>query len=281
MVLATRILTGFDLAARLNAGTRRRAETLPRRPSCAVLLDLSNPAMRAYGERQRASAEAAGVDLRLVPYADGAPTVLAQLREFAEAPDVDAVATLYPLPAGVDPLEAAQILGAAKDIDGLHPTSAGLLALGAPARAPATAQACLLCARELLGPLKGAEVVVVGASRIVGRPLALMLLDEEATVTVCHAGTRDLAAHTRRADLVVTAAGVAGLIGADHVKAGAAVIDVAIVRTAGGLVGDVDRAAVSGKAAAVTHVPDGVGPVTTACLLRNVVDAAEERAGRQ
>lgn len=274
----TRIFTGFELAARLNDETRRLAATLPRPPRCAVLLDPADPAMRAYGERQRSFAEAAGVELRLLGYAASARAVLDQLRELAGDPDVDAITTLYPLPSGVDPLDAALILGAAKDIDGLHPENAGKLALGAPARPPATAQACLLIARELLGPLRGCEVVIVGASRIVGRPLASLLLDEEATVTVCHAATADLREHTSKAELVVTAAGVAGLIGKDHVGRGATLIDVAIVRTPAGLVGDVDVAAVTGKAAAVTHVPDGVGPVTTACLLRNVAEAAARRA---
>jgi len=131
---------------------------------------------------------------------------------------------------------------------------------------------------EIMGSLKGLRVVVVGASPVVGRPLALMLLEKEATVTVCHVATVDLASHTREADVIISATGVAGLIRADHIREGAVLLDVGIVRTEKGLVGDIDLDSVQGKAAVVTHVPDGVGPVTTACLLENIVAAAEARS---
>ena len=213
----------------------------------------------------------------IVPYPPGGgPAAIAA----AAGPDVDGVMTLYPLPAGVDPVTLAEAVGPARDVDGLHPANAGLLGGGSAGgdpmhlRPPATAWATLLCARALGGRLRGAEVVIVGASRIVGRPLAQLLLSDEATVTVCHAATRDLAAHCARADILVTAAGVPGLIGRDHIRPGAIVLDLAVVPAQGGLRGDVDRAAAEGRAAVLSHVPDGVGPVTAACLMHNIATAA-------
>lgn len=269
-----RIFKGFELAEAINAQTRTLVETLARPPRCVVLMDVANAGMSAYVRRQQTSAEALGIAIEPEAYSAEAAGVLERLRELAAEGDVDAVATLYPLPPGVDARGAALVLGAARDVDGLHPMNAGDLALGAATRPPATAMACLLIAEALAGSLKGREVVLVGASRIVGRPLANLLLDCEATVTVTHAATRDLAAHTRSADIVITAAGVPGLIGAGHLRDGATVLDVSINRVGDGLVGDVDLASLAGRAMTVTHVPDGVGPVTTACLMRNITEAA-------
>nr|WP_277349697.1 bifunctional 5,10-methylenetetrahydrofolate dehydrogenase/5,10-methenyltetrahydrofolate cyclohydrolase [Planosporangium thailandense] len=151
----------------------------------------------------------------------------------------------------------------------------GRLAAGLPAFAPATAQAVVEILQRERTPLSGVDLVVVGRSNVVGKPAALLLLAENATVTVCHSRTRDLAAHTRRADVLVAAVGRAHMLGADHVKPGAVVIDVGTNPTEdGGLVGDVDTAAVEPVAGSITPVPGGVGPVTTALLLRNVVTAA-------
>jgi len=272
--MKTTHFVGHELAAEVNARTRVLIARLGRRPRCAVLLDPGSAPMMAYAQRQSAAAALLGIDLVMQDYAQGAERVLEQLARIGADPAIDAAIALHPLPAGLDPLAAARAIGARKDVDGLHPLNAGLLALGDHAGAPATARACALVIAALLPDVKGAEVVIVGASRIVGRPLASLLLDADATVTLCHAATRDLREHTRKADLVVTAAGVPGLIGADAIREGAIVLDVAVVRRANGLVGDVDLASVEGRAAVVTHVPDGIGPVTTACLLENVVRAA-------
>lgn len=273
----TRLFKGLDLAARLNAESRALAAGLKTPPVCLVLADRENAGARAYSDRQAATAAQAGIAMRIAAYAGTPSAIHAQIDAIAADPDIDAAAMLLPLPPGCDPVESALWLGQEKDVDGLHPLSAGRLAAGLPARPPATAMACLLCAQEIFGALRGLDVTIVGASRIVGRPLATLLLDAEATVTLCHVATRDLAAHTRQADLVVSAAGVPGLIGAGHLKAGAAVLDVAVTATPDGLRGDVDLAAVDGHAGLVSHVPDGVGPVTTACLFRNVVEAARAR----
>lgn len=278
--MSTRIFTGHAVAGRLHGRIRERIAELGRAPRCTVLLDRENAPMAAYAQRQREAALQLGIELDFADYEPSPERIRAQLARLGADPRRDAVMTLYPLPAGLDPVEAALLIGADRDVDGLHPENAGRLALGAPARPPATAHACRLAIGELAGNMRGAEIVIVGASRIVGRPLAAMLLDAEATVTVCHVATRDLADHTRGADIVVSAAGVAGLIGATHIRRGAILVDVSIIRTPAGLVGDVDLASVDGRAAVVTHVPDGIGPITTACLFENVVAAAAERAAR-
>jgi methylenetetrahydrofolate dehydrogenase (NADP+)/methenyltetrahydrofolate cyclohydrolase len=168
----------------------------------------------------------------------------------------------------------------AKDADGLHPTSLGRLVLMEPAPLPCTPRGIVELLRRYDVPIAGAEVVVIGRGVTVGRPLGLLLTrrSENATVTLCHTGTRDLAGHVARADIVVAAAGVAGLVTADMVKPGAAVLDVGITRTEAGLVGDVDPA-VHDVAGFVAPMPGGVGPMTRAMLLLNVVEAAERAAG--
>lgn len=275
--MTTRIFTGHVLADQLHQRTRALVAELGRAPRFTVLLDEANIPMRAYAQRQQEAAGAVGIDLTFVNYETMADGFQAQLQRLGADPAIDAVMTLYPLPNEANAVTAALLLGAGKDVDGLHPYNAGLLALGAPARAPATARACLLALEHLAGPLNGVEVAIVGASRIVGRPLGALLLDAGATISICHDATRDLRAHTAAADVVVTAAGVPGLIDAAHIRQGAILVDVSIVRTADGLVGDVDLASVDGKAAIVTHVPDGIGPITTACLFENIALAALAR----
>ena len=185
-----------------------------------------------------------------------------------------------PLPKGLDESRALELIDPTKDADGLHPTNLGRLVLGIPAPLPCTPRGIVELLRRYAVALGGAEVTVIGRGVTVGRPLGLLLTrkSENATVTLCHTGTRDLATHTRTADIVVAAAGVAHLITADMIRPGAAVLDVGITRTAAGLVGDVhpDVHAVAGF---VAPMPGGVGPMTRAMLLANVVEAAERAAG--
>lgn len=272
-MIETNVFTGLALAERLKQRVKSRAVALGRTPRCNLFLDSGNAGASAYAQRLQGSAAAVGIDMVIREYAETADEMRSQLKE-----DADAVLTLHPMPGFIDRNEVAELIGPERDVDGQHPLNAGNLALGiAGYRAAATARACILVMREIVGSLKGVNVVVVGASSVVGRPLALMLLEREATVTICHAATVDLAAHTRGADVIVSATGVAGMIRAEHIREGALLLDVGIVRTQKGLVGDVDLESVRGKAALVTHVPDGVGPVTTACLLQNIVEAAEAR----
>jgi methylenetetrahydrofolate dehydrogenase (NADP+)/methenyltetrahydrofolate cyclohydrolase len=185
-----------------------------------------------------------------------------------------------PLPKGLDEARALELIDPGKDADGLHPTNLGRLVLNIPAPLPCTPRGIVELLRRYEVPINGAEVTVVGRGVTVGRPLGLLLTrkSENATVTLCHTGTRDIAAHTRGADIVVAAAGVAHLITADMVRPGAAVLDVGITRTDAGLVGDV-HPDVREVAGFVAPMPGGVGPMTRAMLILNVVEAAERQAG--
>lgn len=270
----TTLFTGHRLAAGIDRSTRSKVHRLGRSPRCAVLFTPGNAPMAAYLRRQQGAAARLGIDLAAEPYAPTPAAVLAQVLRLREDAAVDAILPLHPLPEGADPARLAAMIGAEKDADGLHPLNAGRAAQGDETAAPPTARACRHVLSALLPDLRGANVVIVGASRIVGRPLAGLLLEAEATVSVCHAATRMLADHTARADVVVSAAGVPGLIGAEHVRKGAILLDVAVIRQGDRLVGDVDLGAVEGRAAIVTHVPDGVGPVTTAFLFDRVCHAA-------
>ena len=202
--------------------------------------------------------------------------LMAVLGELSADSGVHGIICQTPLPHGLSLSEVGSAIDAAKDIDGASPASLGRLAAGMPTYAPATAAAVLEIARREGPPLDGARAVVVGRSIVVGKPTALLLLAENATVTICHSHTTGLAEVCSGADILVAAAGRPGFLGASHVKPGATVIDVGTNPTAdGGLTGDVDAAAVARRAARLTPVPGGVGPVTTALLLRNAVTAAE------
>ena len=273
LAAAIREQTAADVAELVAAGTA---------PKLAAVIATADPATGWYVRSIAKAAAAVGIAIDELTVGAGDPAgVVERLGALSSSrPDVHAIICLTPLPEGLTLAEAGGQIAAEKDVDGANPLSLGRLAAGLPAFAPATAQAVLELLRHEGTPLKGAEVVVVGRSTVVGKPLALLLLAEHATVTVCHSRTRELAAVTSRADVLVAAIGQAQLIGREHVRAGAVVIDVGTNETAdGGLVGDVDTAAVEPVAAAVTPVPGGVGPVTTAVLLRNVVTAA--RAARR
>jgi methylenetetrahydrofolate dehydrogenase (NADP+)/methenyltetrahydrofolate cyclohydrolase len=249
-------------------------------PTLVAVVPSADPATEWYlGSIARAAGQI-GITMREARLQDGGSPGLVELIEELSGGPAHGIICLTPLPDGLTFAEVAAHIPARLDVDGANPLSLGRLAAGLPAFAPATAQAVIELLRHEQVALSGAEVVVVGRSTVVGKPLALLLLAENATVTVCHSRTRDLAAVTRRADVLVAAAGQAHLIGAEHVKEGAVVIDVGTNATDdGGLLGDVDTVAVEQVAAAVTPVPGGVGPVTTAVLLRNVLSAARSAGG--
>jgi methylenetetrahydrofolate dehydrogenase (NADP+)/methenyltetrahydrofolate cyclohydrolase len=200
--------------------------------------------------------------------------IVATLAQLADDPEVHGIILQAPVPAGANLADLAAAIPPVKDVDGASPESLGRLVAGLPAFAPATAEAVLTLLDHYQVELRGRHAVVVGRSVVVGKPVAHLLLDRHATVTICHSRTADLPAITRQADVLVAAVGRAGLIGPGHVSPGATVIDVGTNATPdGGLAGDVDPA-VGDVAAALTPVPGGVGPVTTALLLRHVVQAA-------
>ena len=269
-------LTGRELATTIRAAASARAAELTvagRQPRLAVVTATDDEASAAY---VRSIANAAGkegiaCDLLRTTTAAGVSATLAQL---ADDPEVHGVMLQTPLPEGALLADLARAIPAGKDVDGASPESLGRLTAGLPAFAPATAEAVLALLDYYHVELHGRHAVVVGRSVVVGKPVAHLLLDRHATVTITHSRTADLAAITRQADVLVVAAGRAGLIGPGHVSPGATVIDVGTnVTDAGRLAGDVDPA-VAGVAAALSPVPGGVGPVTTALLLRHVVEAA-------
>ena len=270
-----RTLTGRELATGIRAAAAARAAELARegrQPRLAVVTATDDEASAWY---VRSIANAAGregiaCDVLRTTTANGIAATLAQL---ADDPEVHGVILQTPLPGGALLADLARAIPPAKDVDGASPESLGRLAAGLPAFAPATAEAVLALLDHYRVELRGRHAVVVGRSVVVGKPAAHLLLDRHATVTICHSRTADLAAITRQADVLVAAAGRAALIGPGHVSPGTTVIDVGTNAAAGGLAGDVDPA-VAGVAAALTPVPGGVGPVTTALLLRHVVEAA-------
>ncbi len=278
------LIDGKPLATAIREQTAAAVEELGRgnvAPQLAAVVATADPATEWYVRSIGKAAQQLGILLGEVTLDPADPRMVAdRLDELSSHhPNVHGIICLSPLPEGLTLPEAGEHIAPAKDVDGANPFSFGRLAAGLAAFAPATAQAVMEILRDRGTPLQGAEIVVVGRSMVVGKPLALLLLAEHATVTVCHSRTRDLPAVTSRADVLVAAAGQAHLIGREHVKEGAVVIDVGTNATDdGSLVGDVDTAAVEAVAAGVTPVPGGVGPVTTAVLLRNVVTAATRAA---
>lgn len=272
-------IDGRPLAAEIRARTLSAVSAAGSTVTLGAVVATADPATDWYVRSISSAAEKVGIAVREVRVdATDADGVLDALDALSSDRDVHGIICLTPLPPGLSLAQAGEHIDPAKDVDGANPLSFGRLAAGLPAFAPATAQAAIEILRLSGAPLEGVEAVVVGRSMVVGKPLALPLLAEQATVTVCHSRTRALEQVTARADVLVAAAGQPGLIGAGHVKAGAIVIDVGTNPTSdGGLVGDVDTAAVETVAAAVTPVPGGVGPVTTAVLLENVARAASAR----
>ncbi|MBI1378416.1 MAG: bifunctional methylenetetrahydrofolate dehydrogenase/methenyltetrahydrofolate cyclohydrolase [Frankiales bacterium] len=265
-----------ELAARV-AKLRENGVT----PGLGTVLVGDDPGSRSYvAGKHRDCAEVGITSHRVDLPADATQEqVDAAIAELNADPTCTGYIVQLPLPKGLDESRALEAIDPAKDADGLHPTNLGRLVLGIEAPLPCTPRGIVELLRRYDVPIAGAEVAVIGRGVTVGRPLGLLLTrrSENATVTLCHTGTRDLAAHTRRADIVVAAAGVAHLVTADMVKPGAAVLDVGITRTDAGLVGDVhpDVREVAGHLA---PMPGGTGPMTRAMLLLNVVEAAERAA---
>ncbi len=248
-------------------------------PGLATVLVGDDPASQIYVTSKRKQTEEVG--MRSIHEQLGAETPEDELLELVAALNadetVDGILVQLPLPEQIDQDHVIAAIDPAKDVDGLSATNAGLLAQGRPGLVPCTPQGVVELLRASGTEIEGAEAVILGRSILVGRPLAALLLGENATVTVCHSRTRDLAAVCSRADILVAAVGSPGLVGAEMVKPGATVIDVGTNRTDDGLVGDVDFGAVSEVAGAITPVPGGVGPMTIAMLLANTLRAASSR----
>jgi methylenetetrahydrofolate dehydrogenase (NADP+) / methenyltetrahydrofolate cyclohydrolase len=284
--VAARLIDGKAVAAavreRVRVDVAAYVEEVGRTPTLATVIVGDDPASEIYVRMKHKACEEAG--MRSAHHGLGADTtegeLLALVAELNDDEEVDGILVQLPVPPQIDPDAVVAAIAPAKDVDGLTPHNAGLLAHGTPGLVPATPAGVIeLLAHEGVD-LKGAEAVVVGRSKLVGVPVARLLLSADATVTICHSRTRDLAAICARADVLVAAVGVPGLIGGDAVKPGAVVIDVGTNRTEDGLRGDVDFEAASEVAAAITPVPGGVGPMTIAMLLVNTLEAARRRGCR-
>ena len=272
-------MDGKALAARIRAEVAAEVAELGHVGLATVLVG-DDPASDVYIRAKHTASLEAGIDARdlRLPADVSQESLLAQLAELNADDGVDGILVQLPLPSGLDEGTAIRAVDPIKDVDGFHPLNAGQLYLGEPGHVGGTPLGVLELLEEYAVELAGASAVVIGRSEIVGKPVSLLLQHRNATVTVCHSRTRDLAAEVGRADVLVAAVGIPGLVRAEWIKEGAAVIDVGIVRTNEGLKGDVDPAAAE-RAAFLTPVPGGVGPMTVAMLLRNAVKAARYRRG--
>jgi len=277
--MSATLIKGKPIADRIRAQVAEEVAAIGHIGLVTVLVG-DDPASEVYIRLKHKAAVEAGFDaqdLRL-PAETSEEELLAKLEELDASDDVDAILVQLPLPDHIDEAKVIRALEPAKDVDGFHPFNAGQLYLGRPTLVPATPLGVMAMLNEHKIELDGARAVVIGRSDIVGKPMAHLLMQANATVTICHSHTRDLPRQTLDADVLVAAVGVPTMVTADMVKAGATVIDVGINRTEAGLVGDVDPGAAD-VAAHLTPVPGGVGPMTIACLLQNAVRCARYRRG--
>jgi methylenetetrahydrofolate dehydrogenase (NADP+)/methenyltetrahydrofolate cyclohydrolase len=277
--MSATLIKGKPIAERIRAQVAEDVAAIGHIGLVTVLVG-DDPASDVYIRLKHKAAVAAGIDatdLRL-PDETSEAELLAKVEELDADPEVDAILVQLPLPKQIDEAKVILALAPAKDVDGFHPINAGQLYLGEPTLVPATPRGVMAMLAEHQIELSGTRAVVIGRSAIVGKPMAHLLLQQNATVTICHSRTNDLARHTLDADVLVAAVGVPGMVTPDMVKPGGVVIDVGINRTDDGIVGDVDPGAAE-VAGYLTPVPGGVGPMTIACLLENAVRCARYRRG--
>jgi methylenetetrahydrofolate dehydrogenase (NADP+)/methenyltetrahydrofolate cyclohydrolase len=279
--MTARVIDGVKLAATIRENVAQRTALLTAagiKPGLAVILVGSDSASQVYVRNKVAACEKAGLYSVLEQYgADMTQeALLSRIRELNADPSIHGILVQLPLPAHIDAHLVIETIAAQKDVDGFHVSNAGLLMTGKPLFRPCTPYGVMKMLEAEHVPLRGAVAVVIGASNIVGKPMAMLLQSAGATVTICNSKTKDLSWHTRHADILVVATGKPKMIDASMVKAGAIVIDVGINRGADGkLCGDVDFESVKTVAGAITPVPGGVGPMTIAMLLVNTLEAAE------
>jgi len=275
--MSATIIDGKALAAKVRGEVAAEVAELGHVGLATVLVG-DDPASEVYINLKQRAAQAVGIEARDIRLPADTPEaeLLALLADLNADDGVDGLLVQLPLPGHIDESKAVEAVDPAKDIDGIHPMNAGRLYLGRPGLVPGTPLGIMRMLTEYEIAIQGAHAVVVGRSIIVGKPIAHLLLQAHATVTICHSRTEDLARHTLDADILVAAVGRLHVIGAEMVKAGATVIDVGMNRTEEGLFGDVDPGAAD-RAAYLTPVPGGVGPMTIAMVLKNTVTAAQAR----
>ncbi|HEU5393659.1 MAG TPA: bifunctional methylenetetrahydrofolate dehydrogenase/methenyltetrahydrofolate cyclohydrolase FolD [Candidatus Methylomirabilis sp.] len=283
--MSARLIDGKAIAAAIRAevaaAVAQAVAAGRRAPGLAAVLVGEDPASHLYVRNKARACEEVGIRSfrHLLPAGTSQAALEALLADLNRDEAVDAILVQLPLPEGLDSQRILGRVDPAKDVDGFHPENVGRLTIGRPAFVPCTPAGILELLDRSGVELRGAEAVVVGRSDLVGKPAALLLLHRHATVTLCHTRTKDLAAHTRRAEVLVAAAGRPRLITGAMVREGAVVIDVGINRVDGALVGDVDFPSVASRAGQITPVPGGVGPMTIAMLLKNTLLAYTRRAG--
>jgi len=285
VLMSAKIIDGAALAATLREDVATRVARLAghgRAVHLTAILVGSTAAGELYAERQRQACQAVGInyDLRTLPADVTAQTLRTTIQSLNHDPSVTGIMLHLPLPKHLDATEMQYQIDPIKDVEGVNPANIGYVVYGHTLIAPCTAMAVIELINSTGVALRGAEAVVIGASEIAGKPIALLLAEQMATITLCHIATKDLAQHTRRAEILVVAVGKPNLIGADMVREGAIVIDVGINRVAAPdgtkkTVGDVDFDSVKEKAAFITPVPGGVGPMTVSMLLKNTLRSAE------
>ncbi|MFC3125339.1 bifunctional methylenetetrahydrofolate dehydrogenase/methenyltetrahydrofolate cyclohydrolase FolD [Pseudoroseomonas globiformis] len=280
--MSARIIDGKAVAEALRGRLAERVSALGFRPGLRVVRVGEDPASGVYVRNKDRAALKAGLDSATIqlPEATGEAELLDLVAKLNADPAVDGILVQLPLPRQIEAVKVLAAIDPAKDVDGFHAMNAGMLATGQRGLVPCTPKGVMHLLAAARIPVAGARAVVLGRSNIVGKPMAALLLAADATVTVVHSRTRDLAHECRRAEILVAAVGRAEMVKGDWIAEGATVIDVGINRLPDGrLVGDVDFAAASQHAAAITPVPGGVGPMTIACLLENTVEAAVARRG--
>jgi methylenetetrahydrofolate dehydrogenase (NADP+) / methenyltetrahydrofolate cyclohydrolase len=278
--MSARIIDGKALAAEMRAILAQHVATLPFRPGLAVVLVGDDPASEVYVHSKDRAAKAAGIAVHTIrlPADTSEEALLTRIARLNADPAIDGILVQLPLPPHIATQAVIEAVDPEKDVDGFHPINVGRLATGHPGLVPCTPLGVMKLLAKADVPLEGARALMLGRSTIVGRPMVTLLLAANATVTVAHSRTRDLAAECRRADVLVAAAGKPELVRGDWIKPGAVVIDIGVNRGDDGkLVGDLAFAEATAVAGAITPVPGGVGPMTIACLLENTVTAALRR----
>ncbi|MBX3606535.1 MAG: bifunctional methylenetetrahydrofolate dehydrogenase/methenyltetrahydrofolate cyclohydrolase FolD [Piscinibacter sp.] len=282
--MSAQIIDGNALAKQVRSAVAQQVAALRSRgiqPGLAVIVVGDDPASQVYVKHKVADCEGVGMHsvLDRQPATLSEDALLERIRALNADPDIHGILVQLPLPAHIDAAKVIETISPAKDVDGFHVASAGALMIGRPGFRACTPYGCMKMLQSIGCDPRGKHAVVIGRSNIVGKPMAMLLLQANATVTICHSATADLAAHTRQADIVVAAVGRRNVLTADMVKPGAVIIDVGMNRDeAGKLCGDVDFAAVSEVAGWITPVPGGVGPMTRAMLLVNTLEAAQAAA---